>query len=67
MPREWLRNNFFRAFFLLFAVIVLNVSFLTFSNTADSSLKGIPPRVVANYIQAVIESDRKVYTTRIVQ
>ncbi|UCE63722.1 MAG: DUF3365 domain-containing protein, partial [Nitrospirota bacterium] len=27
----------------------------------------IPPRVVANYIQAVIESDRKVYTTRIVE
>jgi hypothetical protein len=67
MSREWLRNNFFRAFFLLFAVIVLNLSFLTFSDTADSSLKGVPPRMVADYLQAVIEADRKVYTTRIVE
>ncbi len=67
MIREGLRKNFLRALFLLFAVIVLNSSFLTFSETADRSLKGIPPRTVADYLQAVIEADRQVYTTRIVQ
>jgi len=67
MISEGLRKNFPRAIFLLFAVIVLNSSFLTFSETADRSLKGIPPRTVADYLQAVIEADRQVYTTRIVQ
>jgi len=67
MTRVWSRKNFLRALFLLFAVIVLNSSFLTFSETADRSLKGIPPRTVADYLQAVIEADRQVYTTRIVQ
>ena len=67
MTTKRLRKTWFRTLFLFFAVIGLNFSFLTFSETADNARKGIPPEVVADYLQAVIESDRKVYTTRIVE
>ncbi len=69
MTREELRKNFFWPLFVLLAVIVLNLSSLTISDseTADNSLKGIPPSIVADYLQAVIEADRKVYTTRVVE
>ena len=55
------------ALFLLILVLLLNGGGFAVSDTADNSLQGIPPRVVADYLQAVIESDRKVYTTRIVE
>ena len=67
MTTKRLRKTWFRTLFLFFAVIGLNFSFLTFSETADNTRKGIPPEIVADYLQAVIESDRKVYTTRIVE
>jgi hypothetical protein len=53
--------------FLLVLMLVLNGGGPAPSDSADRALKGIPPNVVADYLQAVIESDRKVYTTRIVE
>ncbi len=62
-----LKEKLFLALFLLILILLLNAGGPAVSETADSSRKGIPPNVVANYLQAVIESDRKVYTTRIVE
>ena len=62
-----LKEKLSLALFLLILILLLNWGGQVVSETADSSLKGIPPNVVADYLQAVIEADRKVYTTRIVQ
>ena len=62
-----LKEKLSLALFLLILILLLNWGGGAVSETADSSLKGIPPSVVANYLQAVIEADRTVYTTRIVQ
>ena len=53
--------------FLLIFIILLTLGTHTVSETADISQKGIPPQLVADYLQAVIESDRKIYTTRVVE
>ena len=62
-----LKEKLSLALFLLVLVLVLNWGVPAVSDTTDRSLKGIPPNVVADYLHAVIEADRKVYTTRIVQ
>lgn len=55
------------ALFLLILISVLTWGGHAVSDTEDDSRIGIPPNRVADYLQAVIESDRKVYTTRIVE
>jgi hypothetical protein len=62
-----LKEKLSLALFLLILILLLNVGGPVVSETADRSLKGIPPNIVADYLQAVIEADRKVYTTRIVE
>lgn len=62
-----LKEKLSLALFLLILILLLKGGGHAVSESADSSLKGIPPNVVADYLQAVIESDRKVYTTRIVE
>ena len=53
--------------FLFILILFPNLSSNAVSESANSDQKGIPPNVVADYLQAVIEADRKVYTTRIVE
>ena len=67
MTRKGLRKNFLPPLFVLLAITVPPVSSVTFSETTGNSVKGIPPELVADYLQAIIESDRKVYTTRVVE
>ncbi len=55
------------ALFLFTLIYVLTESNQAVSDTSPSSLKGIPPNVVANYLQAIIQADREIYTTRIVE
>ncbi|UCE64472.1 MAG: hypothetical protein JSU59_04835, partial [Nitrospirota bacterium] len=62
-----LKEKLSLALFFLIFILLLHGGGSAVSDTADSSLKGIPPNRVADYLQAVIESDRKVYTTRIVE
>ena len=62
-----LKEKLFLALFLLVLILFLNGGGQAVSESGDSSLEGIPPSVVADYLQAVIEADRKVYTTRIVE
>ena len=62
-----LKEKLFFALFLLLPLVLFHGGGPAVSDSADRSLKGIPPKVVAGYLQAVIESDRKVYTTRIVE
>ncbi len=62
-----LKEKLSLALFLLILFLLLHGGGFAVSDTVDNSSKGIPPKVVADYLQAVIESDRKVYTTRIVE
>ena len=62
-----LKGKLSLALLLLVLFLFLNGGGQAVSESANPSPKGIPPNVVADYLQAVIESDRKVYTTRIVE
>ena len=61
-----LKEKSFFGLFLLVLIIFLNWGGLAVSDTVNGS-KGIPPEMVADYLQAIIEADRKVYTTRVVE
>ena len=55
------------ALFLFSLIFVLTAGKQAASNTPPSSLKGIPPNLVADYLHAIIQADREIYTTRIVE
>lgn len=62
------RNHFvaLARIFSLLAALTLN-SNLELAGAADPSPKGISPEKVADYVHAIVEADRKVYTTQIVK
>lgn len=55
------------ALLLFILIYVLSAGNQAVSHTPPSSMKGIPPNVVADYLQAIIQADREVYTSRIVE
>jgi hypothetical protein len=55
-----------RRIFWLLAILILSSS-LTLAAAPDPSPKGISPAKVADYLHAIVEADRKVYTTHIVK
>jgi len=60
--------NIPQALFILSSVILLGLSMSgdAGSEEGNSSVRGIRPEIVADFIHAVIESDRTLYTTHIV-
>ena len=55
-----------RRIFFLLAVLIFSFS-LTLEAATDPPLKGISPEKVADYLHAVVEAHREVYTTHIVK
>ena len=55
-----------RRIFLLLAVLLLNAG-VTLEAETDSPPKDISPAKVADYLHAIVEADRSVYTTNIVK
>jgi len=53
--------------FLAFLIILLSLTALPSAEAGDTCSDAIPPEVVANYLHNVIEADRTVYTTRVVE
>ena len=66
MTLTGLKDKPFFALILLFLLIFLNWNGRAVSRMPQAQM-GIPPEMVADYLQAVIEADRMVYTTRIVE
>lgn len=55
-----------RRIFSVMAVLIFSIS-LTLEAATDPPLKGISPEKVADYLHAVVEAHREVYTTHIVK
>ena len=62
-----LHEKFPQYSFLVFLIILLSLTALPSTEAGDTCSDAIPPEVVANYLHNVIEADRTVYTTRVVE
>jgi len=60
-------DKFLQYSFLVFLIILLSLTSLPSTEAADTCNDAIPPEIVANYLHSVIEADRTVYTTRVVE
>ncbi|MDX1411119.1 MAG: DUF3365 domain-containing protein [Nitrospirales bacterium] len=61
------KEKWFFAFFMLLLILVFHVGSPAVSITADRAQQGISPKVVADFLQAIIDSHRTVYATRVVE
>ena len=67
MNMAGLNDKFLQYSFLVFLIILLSLTALPSTEAADTCNDAIPPEIVANYLHNVIEADRIVYTTRVVE
>ena len=62
-----LKEKLSLALFLFTLIYLLTAGNQAVSHTPFNPSQGIPPNVVADYVQAIIQADREFYTTRIVE
>jgi hypothetical protein len=62
-----LQEKFLQYSFLVFLIILLSLTAPPSTEAADTCNDAIPPEIVANYLHNVIEADRTVYTTQVVE
>ena len=61
------KEKWFFAFLLLLLILLFQLGGPAVSKTADSSQEGISPKMVADFLQAIIDTHRTVYATRVVE
>jgi len=66
MNMAGLNVKFLQYSFLVFLIILLSLTALPSTEAADTCNDAIPPEIVANYLHNIIEADRTVYTTQVV-
>ncbi len=62
-----IKGKWFFAFFFFLLILVFHLGGPAVSKTADRAPQGISPKMVADYLQAIIDSHRTVYSTRVVE
>jgi hypothetical protein len=67
MNMAGLHEKFLQYSFLVFLIILLSLTAPPAIEAADTCKDAIPPEIVANYLHNVIEADRTVYTTQVVE
>jgi len=67
MNMAGLQEKFLQYSFLVFLIILLSLTAPPSTEAADTCHDAIPPEIVANYLHNVIEADRTVYTTQVVE
>ena len=67
MNMAGLHEKFLQYSFLVFLIILLSLTAPPSTEAADTCNDAIPPEIVANYLHNVIEADRTVYTTQVVE
>ena len=61
------KEKWFFVFLLVLLILVFQVGGPAVSKTADSAQEGISPKMVADFLQAIIDTHRTVYATRVVE